>query len=35
MDRARDAIAYAAAAVADTVKFKTYRVALRFDALEF
>jgi hypothetical protein len=35
MDRARDDIAYAAAAVADTVKFKTYRVALRFDTLEF
>jgi Holliday junction resolvase-like predicted endonuclease len=35
LDRARDDIAYAAAAVADTVKFKTYRVALRFDDLEF
>jgi hypothetical protein len=35
VDRARDDIAYAAAAVADTVKFKTYRVALRFDDLEF
>jgi hypothetical protein len=35
LDRARDEIAYAAAAVADTVKFKTYRVALRFDDLEF
>ena len=35
LDRARDEIAYAAAAVAETVKFKTYRVALRFDDLEF
>lgn len=35
MDRARDSIAYAAAAVAGTVLFKTYRVALRFDDLEF
>jgi hypothetical protein len=35
LDRARDDIAYAAAAVADTVKFKTYRVALRFDDLDF
>jgi hypothetical protein len=35
MDRARDDIAYTAAAVADTVTFKTYRVALRFDDLEF
>jgi hypothetical protein len=35
VDRPRDDIAYAAAAVADTVKFKTYRVALRFDDLDF
>jgi len=35
LDRARDEIAYVAAAVADTIKFKTYRVALRFDDLEF
>jgi len=35
LDQARDDIAYAAAAVADTVKFKIYRVALRFDDLDF
>jgi hypothetical protein len=35
LDHARDDIAYAAVAVAGTVKFKTYRVALRFDDLEF
>jgi hypothetical protein len=35
LDQARDDIAYAAAAVADTVKFKIYRVALRFEDLDF
>jgi hypothetical protein len=35
MDQARDEIVYAAAAVADTVSFKTYQVALTFSDLEF
>jgi hypothetical protein len=35
LDHARDDIAYAATAVADTVTFKIYRVALRFDDLDF
>jgi hypothetical protein len=35
MDHARDSVAYAAAAVAGTVAFKTYQVALTFDDLQF
>jgi len=35
MPKASDAIAYAAAAVSDTVSFKTYRVALTFDDLDY
>jgi predicted nucleic acid-binding Zn-ribbon protein len=35
MDRPRDTIAYAAAAVADTVSFRIYRVSLTFDDLAY
>jgi hypothetical protein len=35
LDRARDDIAYAATAVAGTVSFKLYRVAVRFEDLDF
>lgn len=35
VDGPRDAIAYAAAAVADTVAFKVFRVALTFEDLDF
>jgi len=35
MDHVRESIVYAAAAVADTVMFKTYQVALTFNDLEF
>jgi hypothetical protein len=34
MDQVRDSIVYAAAAVADTVEFKIYRVALTFEDVE-
>jgi len=34
MDKVRDSILYAAAAVADTVEFKVYRVALTFEDVE-
>jgi len=35
MDEVRDGLTYAAAAVSDTIAFKTYRVALAFEDAEF